>query len=152
MRPGLFRNISYESLVLVAVQFASAGLLLITGPILPTDGFSWFVGLAGLAVGGWAFLSMGLKNIHVFPEVDHDCRLTTTGPYRYVRHPMYLALLLICLVLLLNETTWLRFVVWLMLLGDLHLKMVREERFLRERFTDYAAYQAQTARLIPCLY
>ena len=85
-------------------------------------------------------------------RVDH--RLITHGIYRFVRHPIYLGVLLICLVALpvYSSSAW-GFLI-LSLLIPIFLGRIRmEERLLTEQFGDeYREYKASTSKLIPFVY
>jgi protein-S-isoprenylcysteine O-methyltransferase Ste14 len=80
-------------------------------------------------------------------------KLINEGPYHYMRHPRYAALLLsrIALALALASVLgWVLALAWLLLI----LRRIRlEEAHLRELFpADYDAYAARTARLLPRIY
>ena len=76
----------------------------------------------------------------------------TTGPYRLIRHPMYLALLVTTLPLVLEDFTLIRFGVWMILLIDLVLKLNYEEKLLVAQLVGYDRYTRNSYRLIPLLY
>lgn len=141
-----------KSTILVVVQFAMLAFLAATGPWLPRHTVGLFVQLVGLAVGLWAVLTMRVDRVHVFPEVRHDATLLHHGPYRFIRHPMYLSLLLITLPLVVTAFSAWRLAAWLALLVNLLLKLHHEERLLVAHFPGYAGYQAQTSRLLPWMY
>jgi protein-S-isoprenylcysteine O-methyltransferase Ste14 len=65
---------------------------------------------------------------------------------------MYASLLLITLPLVLAELTPLRVATWLLLLGNLIVKLNYEERLLVARFPEYTSYQRTSKRLIPFIY
>jgi protein-S-isoprenylcysteine O-methyltransferase Ste14 len=152
-----FKNVedtshSWLSLVLVATQITLIALIMFTGPLWPTH---W--GLRGLMVCGggiglWAFLTMGLENLRVFPEVPQHGRLVVHGPYRWVRHPMYTSVLLITLSWILGSPLSYRIMLWVGLLMILLVKLRYEESLLMERFPEYDAYRRQTKRLIPLVW
>jgi len=78
--------------------------------------------------------------------------LVKTGPYRYVRHPIYTGLLLMCLgtaVAVGQLHSWLGFV----LLGvGFWIKLKQEESLMLRHFPDeYPAYQKQVKALVPFL-
>ncbi|HEV2675026.1 MAG TPA: isoprenylcysteine carboxylmethyltransferase family protein [Aliidongia sp.] len=95
-----------------------------------------------------AVLSLG-RSLSIMPEAR---RLVMTGPYRYVRHPLYLAEEIAIL------GVWLQFMSWpatAILIGHLVIQLWRlgfEEQVLRENFPEYSAYARKTARLVPGLY
>ena len=49
--------------------------------------------LAGFAIIGWAAITV--RRFRVVPEIHHRATLCMTGPYRWVRHPMYTGVLLL---------------------------------------------------------
>ena len=76
--------------------------------------------------------------------------VVSTGPYRYVRHPMYASLLLFCLGSALLLGSWIGVLLGLLIEGVLAMRAVREERELRIGLKGYDAYMAQVKyRLIP---
>ena len=144
-------QISPKSLVLIAVQLAGITYLLISGP--------WLVGLrwvwletVGLGLGAWAVWTFKLRNLHITPDPARDAQLVTHGPYRFIRHPMYAAVLLISLAWLLDRPTLARLIVWLVLAADLIAKLRYEEHLLQQRFSNYGEYQRKTKRLLPFVF
>lgn len=140
------------SLTLVGIQFLCLGFLLFTGPVFPTDIPFRILALGMMALGGWALLSMNRKTFQIFPEPRVEGQLVRHGPYSHIRHPMYTAVLGYGLAVTLDAFTLLKLVVWLILVVDLVAKLTYEEGLLRQRFSNYEAYAASTARLIPFLF
>ncbi|WP_447969976.1 methyltransferase family protein [Nitrospira sp. M1] len=141
-----------KSTLLVGVQFVCIGIIVLTGPIIVSTGWLLALEIAGFVVGLWAFQAMTVKNLHVFPEVHERSVLVTHGPYRFIRHPMYTALLLCTFAMILNEFSMLRLIVWLGLGIDLIAKLTYEETLLVQHFQEYSDYQRQTARLVPFIF
>lgn len=80
-----------------------------------------------------------------------DHVLVTTGPYRYIRHPIYVAFIAImCLVLLLSAN-WLLGLSGLLLVASIAVARVPvEERQLHERFGElWEAYRNETGGMLP---
>ena len=140
------------SYVLVGVQFACMGAILVSGPWFARNEWFFTLELSGGLLGLWAILSMKLQNMNVFPEVRAGSRLVTNGPYQWIRHPMYTALLMIMLALVCESFSYWRGFWWLLLTADLVVKLSYEERLLGEAFDDYEAYRLQTWRLVPWIF
>ena len=79
-------------------------------------------------------------------------RLVTLGPYRFVRHPLYLAEELAIIGLSMQFfSAATAFVLAVQIVFQLR-RMHNEETVLAETFPEYAAYQEKTARLLPGIY
>lgn len=105
---------------------------------------------AGVAVRVWAVLTLG-RWFTTVVRVANDQRVVSDGPYRWVRHPSYLGLLVVLAGLGLMLTDWVSLaVVVLVPLATLVWRIRVEERALREglgaRYDDYATGRK---RLVP---
>lgn len=138
--------------ILVVLQFAAFAVLL-----LPRgDAACWRTGLGVAAAGlAWVVWTVGFNrwgNFNVRPEPRAGARLVTNGPYRWVRHPMYLGSLVIAAgACVAGPQPW-RFTAWVLLAMVLVAKARREERGLLEQFSDYADYRRGRAFLIPGIW
>jgi len=87
-------------------------------------------------------------------ELREGHRLVTSGVYRHVRHPMYVALLLHAAgqaLVIPNLVAGLAFVVPFAVL--VASRLGNEERMMRDAFGErYAAYAASSHRLVPGLF
>ncbi len=79
-------------------------------------------------------------------------QLIRSGPYRYVRHPIYTGLLLSLLGTAIAIGEWHGFVSVAFIAAGFSRKIAIEERFLREAFPgEYDRYRAEVPALIPFL-
>jgi protein-S-isoprenylcysteine O-methyltransferase Ste14 len=135
----------------VAAQFACVAALL-----LPVGGWTGsalvvpFIG-ASVAVGLWALSANRPGNFNIRPDPKDGGTLICHGPYRHVRHPMYLAVLLFATGVTIGFGGAWRWAVLALLAVVLHLKARHEERALAARYPDYAAYARRTPALLPFL-
>ena len=86
-------------------------------------------------------------------QEDRGHELVTDGPYRWVRHPGYIAGLLICLASGIALGSWLS-CSWPMGCIPLLLRRtVAEDRFLKSNLKGYSAYaDAVRYRLVPGIW
>jgi protein-S-isoprenylcysteine O-methyltransferase Ste14 len=105
-------------------------------------GFGFVVAALGLALVVWAGVTMG-SSLSPFPRPPRDARLVDRGPYRFLRHPIYVGGVLFFAGLSLVFSVY-----GVALTGLLALfwiaKARLEERHLLERFPAYADYQQRT--------
>ncbi|KON80644.1 isoprenylcysteine carboxylmethyltransferase family protein [Azoarcus sp. PA01] len=106
---------------------------------------------AGLAMSVAAALHLG-ANLTPLPRPREHATLVVTGPYRWVRHPIYCGLILMAVGWALFIHGWLT-VIYAAVLGlFFDIKSRREERWLVERFPHYTGYQQRVRKLIPFIY
>jgi protein-S-isoprenylcysteine O-methyltransferase Ste14 len=116
-------------------SFVLGGLLIVCGGALS---------LAGV-------LRLG-ANLTAVPFPKDDSTLVETGPYNFVRHPIYSGLILVAYGWALVVHGWLTlgYATLLFILFD--IKSRREEQWLGDKFPGYAAYQKRVHKLIPWVY
>ncbi len=141
-----------QGLLLVAAQFALIGWLI--WPFTPQTWSPPAMLLAGaaLVLGVWTLAHNRPGNFNIRPEPKASARLVTSGPYRFMRHPMYSALLLFAAAEVIAYADALKLAAWLALALVLLCKSVLEERGLAVQFAHYPAYAARVRRLIPWVF
>ena len=120
---------------------------------LPLPTWSRWLGVGLGAVGGplllWTHQALG-KNWSATVEIKGEHTLVTSGPYRWVRHPMYTTFFVQGLASLLVSANWVIGGSWL---GQGIVAASRagdEEALMIEEFGDrYRAYMQRTGRFLP---
>ena len=97
-----------------------------------------------------AFIGLG-PALTAHPIPNKKARLQTGGLYKWVRHPIYLGLLLIALALTLTGGIFPQILYFIALYLLLNYKARFEEAQLSLRFSDYQAYAQKTGRFLPRL-
>jgi protein-S-isoprenylcysteine O-methyltransferase Ste14 len=145
-------------LALVVLQFALIGVIAWrAGPsflALQASTLAWVVLAAGMALGGWALSANRPGNFNIRPLPKDGGQLVRSGPYAYIRHPMYSAILLAGLSGVYGVDIPGRTLVgtaFFALLGVLWVKAGLEERWMAAQHPGYAAYQKESSRFIPWL-
>jgi len=142
---------STNSLILVIIQLSTMFLLLVLdNPV--TEGLGLLIQFFGALIGVWAIATVKIGNFNIQPEVKSDS-LISVGPYRWVRNPMYLAVILFFLPIVVKHFDWIKLITFLILSITLLFKILREEKFLHQKFQDeYMNYKKHTWRLFPYIF
>jgi len=157
--PEPARPLAGEPLWLTRVHHAVFAAILLGAPvervIAGGDGQGRLAGLA-LFAGGVVLYRMGGSALGTalspFIEPRAGVALVTHGPYRHLRHPIYLGEAMIALGAPLTLGCRSVLVLTALALVVLVLRIVREEDALARTFPDYAHYAATTKRLVPFVY
>lgn len=142
----------YLASVLVFLQFLCIGTLVLLNGIL-ADNIAGIIiqGLAAILL-SYAVISMKIDNLRISPIVKETAQLRIAGPYKIIRHPMYLSVLGYSLPLGLEKLTFINISTSLLLLLVLNIKLNFEENLLQERFPEYGEYKSTTWRILPFIY
>lgn len=104
--------------------------------------------LAGAVLSIWTMLHLR-RAFAILPQARV---LVATGPYSYVRHPLYLSELITVAGVTINHVQPIASFVFLIVLLAQLPRLLWEERILGEAFPAYRDYAQQTARFIPFIY
>lgn len=145
----------------LALLLVAAALLVIgrTGiPLLDrslfANGRACFWGGAALTAAGllfsiWARVHLG-SNWSQAVAVKQDHQLIVSGPYAFVRHPIYTGLLTAFLGSAIARDRWRGLLAVVIVAAMLWRKLCLEEVWMQERFGDsYRKYRQRVARLVP---
>jgi protein-S-isoprenylcysteine O-methyltransferase Ste14 len=97
----------------------------------------------------WARLTFRGRSFHASADPTAG-ELVTTGPYRYIRHPIYTAGCLFGWGGIVAHWSWLS--AGGALIGGGLVRMLCEERLLRESYPEYSDYARVTKRLLPHVF
>ena len=123
-----------------------------SGLVLPARTLGALLAVVGALVVIASLRSLG-RALTPFPRPRSHAQLVETGPYRHVRHPLYLGALLALLGLSLLATSWPSLVLTAALALLWEGKSRVEEAWLETEFPSYAEYRRRTpGRLVPWLH
>lgn len=89
------------------------------------------------------------RSLTVVPIPKEEGVLSTSGLYRFVRHPMYSSVLLFAAGIALNGGSAIKYLLVICLYVLFHMKSVYEEKYLRLKYPGYSNYSARIPRFIP---
>jgi protein-S-isoprenylcysteine O-methyltransferase Ste14 len=119
------------------------------GAIAPA---SWLLAVASLALSVWILLHNRLGNFNIQPTPKQHGVLVTSGPYRWIRHPMYTTVMLGAAALAVMSEPLAAWLTWICLAGVLWIKSQFEEQWMQEQHPGYAAYMQNSKRFIPLIF
>jgi protein-S-isoprenylcysteine O-methyltransferase Ste14 len=141
--------------LLAAVLLAFHGLppRWINAQFVPQTAVTYWIGLlltvGGLAFALWARVHLG-RNWSGVVTVKENHELIRTGPYGWVRHPIYTGVLLSILGTAVVLAEWRGLLAFGCLTIAFLVKLRREEQIMGETFPDeYPRYRAEVPALVP---
>jgi protein-S-isoprenylcysteine O-methyltransferase Ste14 len=143
--PQAASRIGFVILVLAVVG------LLAQRSLFGRPGLAVLVQLAAVALMIWARVAFGRRSFHASAEPTEG-GLVTSGPYRYLRHPIYASILWFAAAGALSHVSTASLLLLALACVGAWLRIAAEERLLREMYPEYAEYAARTKRVIPYVW
>jgi protein-S-isoprenylcysteine O-methyltransferase Ste14 len=136
----------------IAVQFFCVLFLFLSGPIFISSFPFNLIQLFSMFFICWAlFERWGNKKHGLYKSFG--IYLIKTGPYEFIRHPVYAGILLFVASVVQAEFTFLRLLAFLLFVSLILLCIKRDEKLSLDHFKNqYSEYLKRTKRLIPYLY
>lgn len=136
--------------VLVGPYCDRRNIAVIEGQLLRYVGLLAFT--AGFLTLHWAETALG-KQFSVQVAIQDGHQLVTTGPYRFLRHPRYLAILALTAGIGLVFRSWMSLTLVAALTAVLLWRIRDEEALLCQQFgSAWASYVSKSWRLVPFIY
>src|SRR6266850_175948 len=107
--------------------------------------------VAAAALMVWARIAFGRRSFHANATPTAG-GLVTSGPYRFIRHPIYTAVCLFTGAGVASHWSWEAGACGVLVIGSLVMRMYCEETLVAKRYPEYRDYAANTWRMIPYVY
>jgi len=144
-----FFKAAYD-LMLVFLQFFIISLHFFQWEFIPqkqimqVTPFSYFLGFLIIII-SFIILLVAIKdlgrNLSPFPRPINNSNLVTTGIYRFTRHPMYYALIIISFGVFITKLSIYYLFLSISLGLIIKLKIALEEQYLNNKFKNYLIYK-----------
>ena len=135
---------------LLAMIIAVVGLFRL-GVLFTANLFAVALQVAAVALLIWARITFGRRSFHAAANPTAG-GLVTTGPYRYIRHPIYTAACLFCWASILVHPSWTGVAFGTLLFLGVLARMLSEEQLVTQRYPGYVEYSKSTRRMIPYVF
>jgi protein-S-isoprenylcysteine O-methyltransferase Ste14 len=135
---------------LVMMILALAGLFKI-GVLFTANPIVIAVQIAAVALLIWARVTFGRRSFHAAANPTAG-GLVTTGPYRYIRHPIYTAACLFCWASILLNPSWTSVAFGVLLFLGALARILSEEQLVTQHYPEYVEYSKSTKRMIPHVF
>ena len=109
------------------------------------------VQVAALLLAVWARVTFRRRSFHVAANPTEG-GLVTSGPYHFIRHPIYTAICLFTGAGVASHWSWGAGACGVLVIGSLVTRMFCEETLVAKRYPEYRDYTANTWRMIPYVY
>ncbi len=150
MKPKNVKDIVYVGLQLLLLLLFIIDIPIYTLPNILPDFIYGFLSAIALAIFISSILKLN-KNLSPYPSPKTHSKLITSGMFKYIRHPIYTALILGFLSWSLYKSSLFQLCVSLALIIVFYFKSKYEEQLLINKFEDYKSYKNNTGRFLPKL-
>ena len=144
----MLRTISLVSLLLMALALAG---LVVRGVFFPSHPVAIMAEILAVALMVWARLTFGRRSFHAAANPSAG-GLVTTGPYRFIRHPIYTAACLFGWSSILAHWSAINVMLGVLLFVGAVGRMLCEERLIIEIYPEYRDYAQATKRMVPYIF
>lgn len=144
----MLRTISLAALLLMALALVG---LVVRGAFFPSQPAAIMAQVTAVALMVWARLTFGQRSFHAAANPSAG-GLVTTGPYRFIRHPIYTAACLFGWSGILAHWSLINVMLGVLLFVGAVGRMLCEERLIIEIYPEYRDYAQATKRMVPYIF
>jgi len=148
---GRFMNLNRLSFVALAVLVACIVWLYLNHCIFGTGLVTITIQVFAALLMLWARLTFGMRSFHGTANPTAG-GLVRNGPYRYIRHPIYAAILYFVWAGIGAHLSVFSAAAGLLATAMTAARMLAEEKLLLQTYPDYAEYSRTTARVVPLIF
>jgi len=142
------RSVSIAGFLLMVAAIAG---LIYTDNLFSRSPIVIAVQTAAVALVVWARLTFGRRSFHAAGDPTEG-GLVTTGPYRYIRHPIYTAACAFSWTGILAHGSVPAIAGGVLVTIGALLRMLAEERLIAARYPEYSQYASRTKRMVPYVF
>jgi protein-S-isoprenylcysteine O-methyltransferase Ste14 len=99
----------------------------------------------------WARVTFGMRSFHATANPTEG-GLVTTGPYRFLRHPIYASIFYFISAGTLSHISVPNMILEAAAIAGILVRIITEENLLVKRYPEYFNYSSKTKRIIPFIF
>src|SRR5664279_5464609 len=99
----------------------------------------------------WSRITFGKRSFHASADPTRG-GLITTGPYKFVRHPIYASILYFTWAGISAHFSLINFLLGVTVTIGLFIRIFAEERLVEKLYPNYLLYASRTKRIIPYIF
>jgi protein-S-isoprenylcysteine O-methyltransferase Ste14 len=119
--------------------------------ILSKNPITIIIQLCSIALMIWARITFGLRSFHATANTTKG-ELVKTGPYRWLRHPIYAAAIYFSWASVISYPFIDTITAVILISGGMFVRMLLEEKSLILTYDNYSEYSKRTKRIIPFIF
>lgn len=99
----------------------------------------------------WARITFGSRSFH-YAANPTEGGLVTKGPYHYIRHPIYAAIVYFTLASVIGNWSLGNALLWILVCAGAAVRIYCEETLLVQQYPEYVDYAKKTKRIVPFVF
>lgn len=144
-------NLKVVSLIAFGVALIGVFYLIDKNYIFSKNPISIIIQTCAVGLMIWARLTFGVRSFNASANVTTG-KLVTNGPYHFLRHPIYAALIYFFIASIISFPFVETIAAVGLIIAGLFVRMILEEKSLLVAYDDYAEYSKKTKRIIPFVF
>ena len=144
-------NLRYASIAGLLLAVAGIAVLFYEQSLLATQIVPIIIQVFAVALMVWARLTFGMRSFHAAANPTEG-GLVTSGPYHFVRHPIYAAVLYFVWAGIASHLSVISVLCGAGVFAGLFVRILAEEQLVVKRYPEYTTYAQKTRRFIPYLF
>ncbi len=140
--------LKFSSLIAFAISIVGIIFLFKNNSIISDNIIAIIIQILAFGLMIWARITFGFKSFHASANAYKE-KLITNGPYKWLRHPIYAAVIYFFLACIISYPNIETIIAVALIVVSTIVRMLLEEKSLLENFAEYDSYSRRTKRLIP---
>jgi len=128
------------------------GYIVFTGPIVTSNIVILSFEVFALFLIAWTLWTIKFDKFSLLKQSTKKSRLVPKGPFVYIRHPIYTALIILSTSWVYSRLDIPRVLVWCILMVTVVLTIIYYENILSIKVSDFGLYKQRTYRILPFIY